>query len=111
MLSGVHVRIASSPQACGGKLPPGHESGLQAAALSWAAGVVMMAGPCSVESREQILSAKQAAAGARSCAGAYKPRSSPYSFGHGSQGLKLLREEFADQLMIITEVMESPRSK
>src|SRR5258707_671978 len=58
--------------------------------------VVIMAGPCSVESREQILlSAKQvAAAGAKLLrGGAFKPRSSPYSFqGMGLEGLKLLRE-------------------
>src|SRR6202453_2483045 len=58
--------------------------------------VVVMAGPCSVESREQILSrAKQvASAGAKFLrGGAFKPRSSPYSFqGMGLDGLKLLRE-------------------
>ena len=73
--------------------------------------VVVMAGPCSVESREQILtSAKQvAAAGGQFLrGGAFKPRSSPYSFqGMGLDGLKLLRE-VADEtgLLIITEVME-----
>ena len=73
--------------------------------------LVIMAGPCSVESREQILqSAKQvAAAGAKFLrGGAYKPRSSPYSFqGMGVEGLKLLRE-VADEtgLLVITEVME-----
>jgi 3-deoxy-7-phosphoheptulonate synthase len=73
--------------------------------------VAIMAGPCSVESREQILlSAKQVAAtGAQFLrGGAYKPRSSPYSFqGMGVEGLKLLRE-VADEtgLLVITEVME-----
>jgi 3-deoxy-7-phosphoheptulonate synthase len=73
--------------------------------------VVVMAGPCSVESREQILtSAKQvAAAGGQFLrGGAFKPRSSPYSFqGMGLDGLKLLRE-VADEtgLLVITEVME-----
>ncbi len=73
--------------------------------------VVIMAGPCSVESREQILtSAKQVAStGAQFLrGGAYKPRSSPYSFqGMGVEGLKLLRE-VADEtgLLVITEVME-----
>src|SRR6202522_2585646 len=73
--------------------------------------VVIMSGPCSVESREQIrLSAQQvAAAGAQFLrGGAFKPRSSPYSFqGMGLEGLKLLREvsdEFG--LLVITEVME-----
>src|SRR6201992_415598 len=58
--------------------------------------VVVMAGPCSVEWREQILtSAKQvAAAGGKFLrGGAFKPRSSPYSFqGMGLDGLKLLKE-------------------
>jgi 3-deoxy-7-phosphoheptulonate synthase len=73
--------------------------------------VAIMAGPCSVESRDQILlSAKQVAAtGAQFLrGGAYKPRSSPYSFqGMGVEGLKLLRE-VADEtgLLVITEVME-----
>jgi 3-deoxy-7-phosphoheptulonate synthase len=73
--------------------------------------VIVMAGPCSVESREQILlSAKQVkAAGAQFLrGGAFKPRSSPYSFqGMGLDGLKLLRE-VADEtgLLVITEVME-----
>ena len=66
--------------------------------------VVVMAGPCSVESREQILlSAKlAAAAGAKFLrGGAYKPRSSPYSFqGMGLEGLKLLREVADDGGML-----------
>ncbi len=73
--------------------------------------VVVMAGPCSVESREQILtSAKQVAAtGAQFLrGGAFKPRSSPYSFqGMGLDGLKLLREVSDETgLLVITEVME-----
>ena len=73
--------------------------------------VTIMAGPCSVESRDQILlSAQQVkAAGAQFLrGGAYKPRSSPYSFqGMGIEGLKLLRE-VGDRtgLLVITEVME-----
>ena len=73
--------------------------------------VTIMAGPCSVESREQILlSAQQVkASGAQFLrGGAYKPRSSPYSFqGMGIEGLKLLRE-VSDMtgLLVITEVME-----
>ena len=73
--------------------------------------VVVMAGPCSVESREQIFSAaeKVKAAGAKFLrGGAFKPRSSPYSFqGMGLEGLKLLREVGdATGLLIISEVME-----
>ena len=73
--------------------------------------VVIMAGPCSVENRDQIrLSAQQvAAAGGQFLrGGAYKPRSSPYSFqGMGVEGLKIMREA-ADEhgLLVITEVME-----
>ena len=73
--------------------------------------VPVLAGPCSVESREQIFTAaaQVAAAGARGLrGGAFKPRSSPYAFqGHGLEALKLLREA-GDQfnLLIISEVME-----
>jgi 3-deoxy-7-phosphoheptulonate synthase len=73
--------------------------------------VVVMAGPCSVESERQILDAARAVreAGATVLrAGAFKPRSSPYSFqGLGRAGLKLLaraREETG--LLIVTEVMD-----
>jgi 3-deoxy-7-phosphoheptulonate synthase len=73
--------------------------------------VVVMAGPCSVESREQIFaSAKivQAAGGKFLRGGAFKPRSSPYSFqGMGLEALKLLREAGdAHGLLIVSEVME-----
>ena len=70
-----------------------------------------MAGPCSVESREQILSSAKlvrAAGGQFLRGGAFKPRSSPYSFqGMGLDGLKLLREVSNETgLLVITEVME-----
>jgi 3-deoxy-7-phosphoheptulonate synthase len=71
---------------------------------------VIMAGPCSVEDEEQMVSTAKAvkAAGATVLrGGAFKPRTSPYSFrGMGEDGLKLL--EIAKQetgLPIITEVM------
>ena len=73
--------------------------------------VVVMAGPCSVESREQLFSAADlvAKAGAKVLrGGAFKPRSSPYTFqGLGLEALKLLREA-GDKygLLIISEVME-----
>ncbi len=73
--------------------------------------VVVMAGPCSVESREQLFTVAEqvAKAGARVLrGGAFKPRSSPYSFqGMGEDGLKLLREA-GDKfgLLVISEVME-----
>src|ERR1700730_167557 len=73
--------------------------------------IAVMAGPCSVESREQILTSAKlvAAAGAQFLrGGAFKPRSSPYSFqGMGLDGLKLLREVSDETgLLVITEVME-----
>jgi 3-deoxy-7-phosphoheptulonate synthase len=73
--------------------------------------VVVMAGPCSVESREQLFSTAEAVAkaGARVLrGGAFKPRSSPYSFqGLGEDALRLLREA-GDKfgLLVISEVME-----
>ncbi len=72
--------------------------------------VVLMAGPCSVESREQLMETAAAvkAAGAQVLrGGAWKPRSSPYSFqGLGLKGLELLREAKAEyHLPIVTEVM------
>ncbi|HZU09975.1 MAG TPA: 3-deoxy-7-phosphoheptulonate synthase [Pseudacidobacterium sp.] len=72
---------------------------------------VVMAGPCSVENRDQIFTAAEQvkAAGAKFLrGGAFKPRSSPYSFqGLGLEGLKLLREVGdATGLLIISEVME-----
>jgi len=73
--------------------------------------VIVMAGPCSVESREQIdRSAEQVArAGARVIrGGAFKPRSSPYSFqGLGAEGLQMLRAA-ADRngLIVVSEVMD-----
>jgi 3-deoxy-7-phosphoheptulonate synthase len=73
--------------------------------------VVVMAGPCSVESRDQLFKVSEpiAQAGARILrGGAFKPRSSPYSFqGLGLDALKLLREA-GDRfnLLVISEVME-----
>jgi 3-deoxy-7-phosphoheptulonate synthase len=74
--------------------------------------VIVMAGPCSVESRDQIERAADivADAGAKVIrGGAFKPRSSPYSFqGLGEEGLHLMREA-ADRrgLLVISEVMDS----
>jgi 3-deoxy-7-phosphoheptulonate synthase len=73
--------------------------------------VVVMAGPCSVESRGQIDRTAElvAAAGARVIrGGAFKPRSSPYAFqGLGEEGLRMLREA-ADRngLLVASEVMD-----
>jgi 3-deoxy-7-phosphoheptulonate synthase len=72
--------------------------------------LVMMAGPCAVESREQILEAAFAVkkAGAQFLrGGAFKPRTSPYAFqGLEEEGLKLLKEaKDATGLLLITEVI------
>lgn len=72
----------------------------------------IMAGPCSVESREQIVElAKIALASGASVlrGGAFKPRTSPYSFqGLGEDGLKLLAEaREITGLPVITEVMDT----
>jgi 3-deoxy-7-phosphoheptulonate synthase len=73
--------------------------------------LVIMAGPCSVESRNQIIETAIACkeAGAHILrGGAFKPRSSPYSFqGLGEEGLEYLAEARAETGMpIVTEVME-----
>lgn len=73
--------------------------------------VVMMAGPCSVEGRTHLLEVAHACheAGARILrGGAYKPRSSPYSFqGLGEEGLRYLAEaREATGMPVITEVMD-----
>ena len=75
-------------------------------------GITVMAGPCSVESKDQILETAQAVkrAGARLLrGGAYKPRTSPYEFqGLREEGLRLLalaREETG--LKVVTEVMST----
>ena len=73
--------------------------------------VVIMAGPCSVESRDQIERVAELVAQAGATVirgGAFKPRSSPYSFqGLGEEGLRLMREA-ADRngLLVISEVMD-----
>jgi 3-deoxy-7-phosphoheptulonate synthase len=72
--------------------------------------VGIIAGPCSVESREQLLRTAEAVRSAGCVAlrgGAYKPRTSPYSFqGLGLEGLKILAEaREATGLAIVTEVI------
>ncbi len=73
--------------------------------------IVAAAGPCAVESAEQIgeIAEKVARAGAKLLrGGAFKPRSSPYSFqGLGEQGLKLMRAAADDNgLLVVSEVMD-----
>ena len=73
--------------------------------------VIVMAGPCSVETREQVSAVAKSveASGARVLrGGAFKPRTSPYSFqGHGEEALRWMRE-VADErgLAVISEVMD-----
>jgi 3-deoxy-7-phosphoheptulonate synthase len=73
--------------------------------------VVMMAGPCTVESRDQVMAIAEIVSrnGAKVLrGGAFKPRTSPYSFqGLGEDGLKFLRQA-ADRydLLVVSEVME-----
>src|ERR687889_954385 len=72
----------------------------------------LIAGPCTVESRDQTLTAARAvrdAGGSLFRGGAYKPRSSPYSFqGLGQEGLRLLAEAREETgLPIVTELMDA----
>jgi len=74
--------------------------------------VVIIAGPCSVESREQtmIIAEKVAAAGAKIFrGGSFKPRTSPYSFqGLGKKGLEILAEVNAKfKLPVVTEAIDT----
>jgi 3-deoxy-7-phosphoheptulonate synthase len=74
--------------------------------------VVVIAGPCAVESREQLFETARAvkAGGARMLrGGAFKPRTSPYDFqGMGEEGLKLLAEISSEiGLPVVSEVMDT----
>ena len=114
VLSGVeHVHRISAPYKLSGKAFRPEGTIVQFANGVKVGGdeVIVMAGPCSVESREQLFTVAElvAKAGARALrGGAFKPRSSPYSFqGLGIDALKLLREA-GDKfnLLVISEVME-----
>ncbi|UCC23928.1 MAG: 3-deoxy-7-phosphoheptulonate synthase [Gemmatimonadales bacterium] len=74
--------------------------------------LVVVAGPCSVESREMMsrTAVQVGAAGARGIrGGAFKPRSSPYAFrGLGAEGLQILRDIRSETgLPVVTEVMDT----
>ncbi len=76
--------------------------------------LVIMAGPCSVEGEEQAFTIAEAVAKAGATilrGGAYKPRTSPYSFqGLGEEGLKILRRAAdAHGLAVVSEVMDTPQ--
>ena len=75
-------------------------------------GIIIIAGPCAVESREQLFETARSVstAGAHILrGGAFKPRSSPYSFqGMGEEGLKLLYQVRKETGMpVVTEVMDT----
>jgi 3-deoxy-7-phosphoheptulonate synthase len=114
VLSGVeHVHRISAPYKLAGRSfrPQGTLINFSNGVKIGADQVVVMAGPCSVESREQlfIVAEQVSKAGARALrGGAFKPRTSPYSFqGLGLEALKLLREA-GDRfdMLVISEVME-----
>ena len=114
VLSGVeHVHRISAPYKLAGRSfrPEGTIVELARGVQIGGDQVVVMAGPCSVESKEQLFTVAEqvAKAGARVLrGGAFKPRSSPYSFqGMGEEGLKLLRQAGDHfNMLVISEVME-----
>ena len=74
--------------------------------------LIAIAGPCAVESRQQMLDAAEAVAASGATmlrGGAYKPRTSPYSFqGLGEEGLKYLKEAGEKHgLPVVTEIVAS----
>lgn len=92
--------VVSIPAGCvaGGKVDVGGSA------------VVIMAGPCTVESEKQLMTTAQAVREAGAVilrGGAFKPSTSPYGFrGLGEEGLKLLAKARAEfQMAVITEVM------
>ena len=114
MLPGVlHVHRISAPYKLAGRAfrPEGTVVEFRDGATIGGQKVAVIAGPCAIESREQIFAIAQcvkAAGGGFLRGGAYKPRSSPYSFqGLGIPGLELMREAAeANGLQVVSEVME-----
>ncbi len=114
VLSGVeHVHRISAPYKLSGRAfrPAGTVVQFSNGVKIGGDEVIVVAGPCSVESREQLFTVADlvAKAGARALrGGAFKPRSSPYSFqGLGIEALKLLREAGDKfKLLVVSEVME-----
>ena len=114
VLSGVeHVHRISAPYKLSGRAfrPAGTVVQFSNGVKIGGDEVIVVAGPCSVESRDQLFTVADlvAKAGARALrGGAFKPRSSPYSFqGLGIEALKFLREA-GDKfnLLVVSEVME-----
>jgi len=114
MLPGVlHVHRISSPYKLAGRAwrPEGTVIDFRNGAKIGGQKVAIIAGPCAIETREQIFAVAECvkkAGGQFLRGGAYKPRSSPYSFqGLGIPGLELMREAAdANGLAVVSEVME-----
>lgn len=114
LLPGVlHVHRISSPYKLAGRSwrPEGTVVEFRNGVKLGGERVIAMAGPCSIENREQIFETAERikAAGATFLrGGAFKPRSSPYAFqGMGIPGLELMREAAeAHGLLVVSEVME-----
>jgi 3-deoxy-7-phosphoheptulonate synthase len=114
LLPGVmHVHRISSPYKLAGRgfRPEGTAVEFRNGIKLGGERVLAMAGPCSIESRAQMFETAEhvkAAGGTFLRGGAYKPRSSPYSFqGMGIPGLELMREAAdAHGLLVVSEVME-----
>ena len=114
VMSGVeHVHRISSPYKLAGRgfRPEGTVVEFRNGVRVGGEQVIVMAGPCSVENKEQIFeTARRVKQGGGSFlrGGAFKPRSSPYSFqGLGIPGLELMREAAdAHGLLVVSEVME-----
>jgi 3-deoxy-7-phosphoheptulonate synthase len=114
MLPGVlHVHRISAPYKLAGRAwrPEGTVVEFRNGAAIGGQKVAVIAGPCAVENREQIFTIAacvKAAGGEFLRGGAFKPRSSPYSFqGMGIPGLELMREAAeANGLCVVSEVME-----
>jgi 3-deoxy-7-phosphoheptulonate synthase len=114
MLPGVlHVHRISAPYKLAGRAwrPEGTVVEFRNGATIGGQQVAIIAGPCAVENREQIFATAACVKGAGGRflrGGAYKPRSSPYSFqGLGIPGLELMHEAAdANGLSVVSEVME-----
>ena len=114
MLPGVlNVHRISAPYKLAGRAfrPEGTVVEFRNGAKIGAEKIAVVAGPCAIENREQIFAIAKcvkAAGGGFLRGGAFKPRSSPYSFqGLGIPGLELMREAAeANGLLVVSEVME-----
>jgi 3-deoxy-7-phosphoheptulonate synthase len=114
MLPGVlHVHRISAPYKLAGRAfrPEGTVVEFSNGATIGGRHVAVIAGPCAIESRDQIFAIAKcvrSASGGFLRGGAFKPRSSPYSFqGLGIPGLELMREAAsANGLLVVSEVME-----